>query len=40
MLCFVIYYLEQNLETKLRQELDSVLGNDLTILMVFKISKN
>ncbi|PKY44829.1 SAICAR synthase-like protein [Rhizophagus irregularis] len=35
MLCFVIYYLEQNLETKL-QELDSVLGNDLTKLMAKK----
>ncbi|CAB5352500.1 unnamed protein product [Rhizophagus irregularis] len=25
MLCFVIYYLEQTLETKLRQELESVI---------------
>ena len=38
MLCFVIYHIEQNPEVKqkLRQELDSVLGNDLTKPMTFK----
>jgi cytochrome P450 len=38
MLCFVIYCLERNPEVKqkLRQELDSVLGNDLTKPMTFK----
>ncbi|UZO17258.1 uncharacterized protein OCT59_008619 [Rhizophagus irregularis] len=38
MLCFVIYFLEKNPEVKqkLRQEFDSILGNDLTKPMTLK----